>query len=298
LQKKIDLNIVHKTEEPLAETINQLDRSSPLHIIVIEGDVQNLAGLSRKVAYEYVYLNEGFETALVTLQSIMSTLPLTDADLPKVDPHNVGQLYNLTMEVDALFSQHHLRYWATCGTLLGMARHGGMIPWDDDVDLAILDEDSPFLESLKSELNKVGLELYYYEGPCFYKIFPIDGSPIQKENTNEFFPWKYPFIDIFPLIEKDGKITYKNERWQQNFPNDFVLPQDLALVKLPYGPLFLPAPKGYLEYVRRQYGEDWNDVAYVQYCHRLEKSLKKIKVDLIDRSPPEYVLPTEGYGPN
>lgn len=37
----------------------------------------------------------------------------------------------------ALCNQFELRYYAIGGTLLGAVRHGGFIPWDDDVDVAM-----------------------------------------------------------------------------------------------------------------------------------------------------------------
>ena len=40
--------------------------------------------------------------------------------------------------VTSVLEAYNVSYVAAEGTLIGALRHGGLVPWDDDADLAIL----------------------------------------------------------------------------------------------------------------------------------------------------------------
>ncbi len=111
---------------------------------------------------------------------------------------------SILQEIDNICQKHHIRYWLDGGTLLGAVRHGGFIPWDDDIDIAMPKEDMErFIHIAPAELSK---ELYL-QAP---QIDLDSNEPVVKiRNLNSFyvegadnFTAKYPkglFVDIFPM---------------------------------------------------------------------------------------------------
>jgi len=64
---------------------------------------------------------------------------------------------NILEKLIKIFNKFNIDYWATGGTLLGAIRHNDMIPWDDDIDITILDNNRWKFETLKKYLEEEGL---------------------------------------------------------------------------------------------------------------------------------------------
>lgn len=130
----------------------------------------------------------------------------------------------------AFCEKNGLRYYALGGTMLGANRHGGFIPWDDDIDVGMPREDYNKLEQLlkNSQNERYVLETpntpakdYYYP---FSKLY--DTQTTLVENT-KFKIKRGIYLDIFPL---DG-IGNSKEESQKNFKSINRL-YDLLLAKV------------------------------------------------------------------
>ena len=64
-----------------------------------------------------------------------------------------NRMTEMLVFIDGVCRKHNIKYWLCSGTLLGCIRHGGYIPWDDDLDIEMLREDYlKLLKVLPSEL--------------------------------------------------------------------------------------------------------------------------------------------------
>ncbi len=107
--------------------------------------------------------------------------------------------------IASICEKHNLRWFAEYGTMMGAVRHGGYIPWDDDLDICMLREDfEKFFEVAEVEAPKEYQFLTISRTPGYEEITGrvvncrnIDYS---REHLQEFFGCPYTVgVDIFPL---------------------------------------------------------------------------------------------------
>ena len=110
----------------------------------------------------------------------------------------------LLAQFDAVCRRHDLSYFAGGGTLLGAVRHGGYIPWDDDIDLFMLREDYDRLLALGPAVftSPYFLQTAYNDRDYSrgHAQLRLDGTTAILEGERGHYRFHQGiFIDVFPL---------------------------------------------------------------------------------------------------
>lgn len=110
----------------------------------------------------------------------------------------------LLQEVDRICTKHHISYSVEGGTLLGAVRHGGFIPWDDDVDIAMVrSEYRKFCKVCKKELDS---EKYFFQNhdtdPEYrwgYAKVLKNGTSFVRYGQEHLKMRRGVYVEIFPM---------------------------------------------------------------------------------------------------
>lgn len=111
---------------------------------------------------------------------------------------------------DELCVKNNIRYWLSSGTCLGAVRHGGFIPWDDDVDVEMLREDYLKLEKVFKETDTYVLQTWKSDsGYCApYAKMRDKRSYLKEYGQDSLYEYRGIYIDVFQL-EYSSKFVAK-----------------------------------------------------------------------------------------
>ena len=112
----------------------------------------------------------------------------------------------ILQRLKSICDRHSIHFVLYAGTLIGAIRHQGFIPWDDDIDIAMMYDDFLILEEALKEDEE--LEVHHY---CRYQYQGKSAGSIIKvklRNSDTFF------IDIY-LYEFVNTQDNEDESWKK-----------------------------------------------------------------------------------
>jgi SAM-dependent methyltransferase len=175
--------------------------------------------------------------------------------IPQMREHTL-QTYTDMNILNIILEKHKIQYVSVAGTILGLNRHGGIIPWDNDIDLGFLDTEWKKLFDIKDELEINGL---------FYRF--------NKKNHCHFGK-----IDCF-LLEK------KKEYYIGDAKTYCHIDEYEHIYKQKFGYTYVYAPFCSIKSLKHRYGNNYFTEGNVNdNFHFKDKSVKKFNLTPEDYS--------------
>lgn len=114
---------------------------------------------------------------------------------------------SILRDIDNICRENDISYWIESGTMLGAKRHNGFIPWDDDIDIDMLESEFKKFEKavekygFNSKLNLV-LQTHHTDPMyfCLHAKVRNEDIPISDIfGMDRGYKFKGIFVDIFHL---------------------------------------------------------------------------------------------------
>ncbi len=124
------------------------------------------------------------------------------------------RLLEMLQRFDEYCRRHGVKYWLSSGTCLGAMRHGGFIPWDDDVDVEM--EYGDYKRLLKL-LRSHPIEGYILQDKHSDEEYVLNFAKLRDLHSNieeyagQDAHWQFRgcYIDIFPLLPSSSLWLHK-----------------------------------------------------------------------------------------
>jgi len=138
-------------------------------------------------------------------------------------------------EIKRLCTKHHISYFMIAGTLLGAVRHGGFIPWDEDMDFGMTRKNyDRFVRICQKELDSSRFFLQTMETDpgytyAFAKIRLL-GTVFTEALAKDSKAANGIFVDIFPFDH-----VPKNRLCEKLHERERYLWKNMLAARLGYG---------------------------------------------------------------
>lgn len=120
--------------------------------------------------------------------------------------------------IDRICRDNNIEYTLAGGSLLGAIRHGGYIPWDDDIDIELTRENYETLMTILMKKLPNNYSLIYYKVREAYLPFAkiFDNRTTYTSKIDTLNRGTGVFLDIFPM-----DILPNDQSERENFKKEF-----------------------------------------------------------------------------
>jgi len=203
-----------------------------------------------------------------------------------LSPDEKGLVYEYSRLFGEITDRFGLDLWAVGGTALGAARCGDAIPWDDDVDFAVREEDRTALERdyIVSHINSCGHMIFRERneqyGFVYHVVKPAGGITesgmvdISPKDWHRVLAGKHPVhrakfdicSDIFLYRREEG--SRYNLHWDgKRKKNQSVDESSMGRCRYRFGPVQVYSFCDLESYLARTFGPDWREPVFT-HAHR------------------------------
>jgi len=174
--------------------------------------------------------------------------------------HHLSEAKECLREIIRVLDLYEIPSWMDCGTCLGAYRYGGVIPWDEDVDVAVL---LPDYENVKRALTK---EL----DPEKYTVFDCSGRSHPDTYLKVYIKSNQELVDIyhFAVDPEKKELQYilslednifLTEAWrvrESRFTHPSPFSEIFPLKRAIFDGIEVPVPNLTKKYLQGKYGEN------------------------------------------